>query len=186
MRLIDLLPLTTDRLTLRAPTVADLDACAAMHADPEVMRYLTPRDRDATAFYLGQIAATLDAGKPHFLTVTETATSAFVGLAGLFEMGDRFRVPLGEPAPLVEVAYRLARPHWNKGYASEAGRVLLDIGFDQLGLERIGGIADVRNEASNRVLAKIGLKFQRTFTTPERTLHFYALCAGERRITAMA
>ena len=40
MTLIEIPTLTTDRLRLRAFRASDLDACAAMQANPEVTRYL--------------------------------------------------------------------------------------------------------------------------------------------------
>ncbi len=47
---------------------------------------------------------------------------------------------------------------WGKGYATEAGRVLLWYGFKRLRLNRIHAHSLVRNAASHRVLAKLGMK----------------------------
>ena len=110
--------LTTERLTLRAFRESDLDAYAAMQADPEVMRHLgvgpnagMPRTREESwtsmAVMLGQWALK---GYGTF-ALEETATGTFIGRAGILHLA-------GWPEP--ELAYALARHAWHKGFAEEA------------------------------------------------------------------
>lgn len=47
---------------------------------------------------------------------------------------------------------------WGKGYATEAGRAAVRFGFEHLGLNKIWSCRMVRNLASGRVLAKLGMK----------------------------
>jgi RimJ/RimL family protein N-acetyltransferase len=47
---------------------------------------------------------------------------------------------------------------WGKGYATEAGRAALRFGFEHLELNRIWAYHMVRNPASGRVLAKVGME----------------------------
>jgi RimJ/RimL family protein N-acetyltransferase len=47
---------------------------------------------------------------------------------------------------------------WGKGYATEAGRAAVRFGFEHLGLNKIWSCHMVRNPASGRVLAKLGMK----------------------------
>ena len=49
-----------------------------------------------------------------------------------------------------------------RGYATEVARELLVVGFDLLGLRRVSGEAFAENVASNRVLAKIGMRLEAT------------------------
>lgn len=81
---------------------------------------------------------------PHFL-VTLPGTGA-IGSVGLGEHG-------GQP----EIGYWIARDHWGRGFATEAGRALLDIA-QTLGHRRItaGHFAD--NPASGKVLRKLGFR----------------------------
>ncbi len=58
---------------------------------------------------------------------------------------------------LAEIGFTIARPFWNKGYASESVRALLDYAFDTFGLHRITASADPRNAASCRVMEKAGM-----------------------------
>ena len=57
-----------------------------------------------------------------------------------------------------ELGYWIAVGCWGKGYATEAARAVVAFGFEQLGLNRIYAHHMVRNPASGRVLAWIGMR----------------------------
>jgi RimJ/RimL family protein N-acetyltransferase len=57
----------------------------------------------------------------------------------------------------VEVAWRLARPYWGHGYATEAARAALDYGFGQLGLREIVAVTVPANRRSRRVMERLGM-----------------------------
>ena len=57
-----------------------------------------------------------------------------------------------------ELGFWVAVEYWDQGYATEAARAVVGFGFAQLGLNRIYAHHMVRNPASGRVLAKIGMK----------------------------
>ncbi|MGP5665271.1 GNAT family N-acetyltransferase [Glutamicibacter arilaitensis] len=59
-----------------------------------------------------------------------------------------------------EIGYTLNRNYWGRGYATEVAVLLLQLGFENLGLERISATCDARNTASIRVLEKAGLTLQ--------------------------
>jgi RimJ/RimL family protein N-acetyltransferase len=71
-----------------------------------------------------------------------------------------------------EIGYGLGRPAWGHGYATEAVRPLVDFGFRELGLRRIGAIIDPRNGPSARVLQRLGFSH-------EGTLRQHTLMRGE-------
>lgn len=60
----------------------------------------------------------------------------------------------------VEVLYALGRPWWGKGFATEAARASVRLGFERLGLPRIVGFALPENAASRRVLEKAGMRLR--------------------------
>lgn len=54
----------------------------------------------------------------------------------------------------VELGYWIARPHWGQGYATEAGRAVLDVAR-MLGHQRVVASHFLDNPASGRVLRKL-------------------------------
>jgi [ribosomal protein S5]-alanine N-acetyltransferase len=59
-----------------------------------------------------------------------------------------------------EIGYALRRDQWGRGLASEAVRLVLELGFDRLGLERIWAVCDPDNLGSIRVLERAGLRYE--------------------------
>ena len=59
---------------------------------------------------------------------------------------------------IIQVGYFLLKPAWGRGYATEMAHALLRYGFVELGLPHIAGMTERDNVASQRVLAKIGLR----------------------------
>ena len=59
--------------------------------------------------------------------------------------------------PAIEIGWRLASLHWNKGYATEGARAVLDYAFKQLKLDEIVSFTVPHNLASRRVMEKIGM-----------------------------
>ncbi|MCC6390573.1 MAG: GNAT family N-acetyltransferase [Bryobacterales bacterium] len=62
---------------------------------------------------------------------------------------------------LITERFRLNRSSWGRGIAKEACARLLAHGFDDLGIDRIVGVAMAENVPSVRVLEKTGLRFER-------------------------
>ncbi len=70
----------------------------------------------------------------------------------------------------IEIGYLLSKPYWGKRLATESAIAGLDYGFNSLGFEKIIGIVHPENVASQKVLKKIGLRFQ------EQTEYFGMEC----------
>jgi RimJ/RimL family protein N-acetyltransferase len=60
--------------------------------------------------------------------------------------------------PAVEMGWRLASRHWNKGYATEGEKAVLAYAFTHLNLEEVVSFTVTHNQASRRVMEKIGLQ----------------------------
>ena len=142
-----------ERLHLRVPSMADLDALAAMWADPETMRYIgkgVPWTRD-------EVAARIERGaRAHaergfcFWTVVRNDDGEVLGQAGI--------TAIDFNGPEIELGYRLGRQHWGHGYATEAAALAAAHAFGPLGLERLVAVAYPENIASRRVLTKVGFR----------------------------
>ena len=145
--------LRTPRLLLREWRADDAEPFAAMSADPEVMRYLLPfPDRAAMD---GWIETARSHWREHGFgawVVELPGEAPFIGVVGLSHV--RWALPF---APAVEAAWRLARPHWGKGYAQEAARAAVDDGFGRLHLDEIVAFTVPLNQASRRVMERLGM-----------------------------
>lgn len=143
----------TARLLLRDWREADVEAFAALSADPEVMTHYpalaTAAQSRATVEHW---QAALDAGDFGHWALEEAQTGRFVGAAGL--MVPRRPLPC---SPCVEVGWRLARAHWGRGYASEAARAALASGFGRGGLDEIVSFTARGNARSRAVMERLGM-----------------------------
>lgn len=61
-----------------------------------------------------------------------------------------------------ELGFWIGKPHWGRGYCTEAARALIRYGFEEKGLCRIHAFHMARNPASGRVLIKLGMTFEGT------------------------
>lgn len=136
--------LTTDRLRLRAFRADDLDAYAAMQANPEVMRYLISGHTSTRVVVWRTMAAFLGQWvlRGYGMWVVEQRDGcAFVGSVGIFE-------PLDWPEP--EIAYSLDRPFWRQGFATEPATAARDWHFAHFPLPRVASFIRPENDASIR------------------------------------
>ncbi|WP_330239031.1 GNAT family N-acetyltransferase [Streptomyces sp. NBC_00525] len=144
--------LHTDRLILRLWRDSDLEPWAAMNADPEVREHLgellTREQSDAS---VARFRADFDRRGYGWWAVEVRATGEFIGFAGLDDVDDDM------PFTGVEIGWRLARPAWGQGYATEAALRVLAHGFDVLGLHEILAVTTATNHRSQAVMHRIGM-----------------------------
>lgn len=154
----------TSRLVLRLPTQDDLAPLAAINADPHVMRFIgdgTTRSREETAAGLARARQQWDERGFGMFAVDIRDSGQFIGWVTLAEPAF-----LPEVLPAVEIGWRLGRPYWGHGYATEAAQVALRFGFCACDLERIISIRHVANTASRRVMDKLGMTFDHETVVP--------------------
>lgn len=139
----------TERLLLRAWRESDREPFYQMCADPEVMRFfpsvLTREESDAI---VDKINAQQEKRGFTLYAAELRERACFIGFIGL-------SVPSFMPA--VEIGWRLARPYWNRGLATEGASAVLRHGFTDLGLSEIVSITVPTNLPSRRVMEKLGM-----------------------------
>lgn len=146
-------PRRTERLLLRGWSDDDREPFAAMNADPEVMRHFTEAlTREQSDAMLDRMELALQAQGWGLWAVERVDTGELVGFTGL-------SVPRHDlPAqPCVEVGWRLARSAWGHGFATEAAREALRVGFDGLGLAEVVSFTAVLNTRSEAVMHRLGM-----------------------------
>jgi RimJ/RimL family protein N-acetyltransferase len=155
MTTISIPTLSTPRLTLRCFTAADLDALAAIHADPEVNRYIgdgSPADRVTTWRALAGMLGHWQLRGYGRWALIEQATGRLIGQVGLHN-------PEGWPG--LEAGWLLARDRWGHGFATEAGHAVLAYAFGQLGADHLISLIRPANTASIRVAQRLGERLER-------------------------
>ena len=145
--------LRTTRLLLRPWRDEDHEPFAAMNADPEVMEHFPARLTPAeSAAMVERIHAGFRA-HGYGLWALEVADSGeFIGYTGLQPVSFEAHF-----TPAVEIGWRLARPAWGYGYATEAARAALAFGFDQAGLREVVSFTTPTNLRSQAVMRRIGM-----------------------------
>ena len=159
--------LETARLYLRRLTPADAPLLHALDSDPEVMRYIskgrpTPLHVIAEQKLPRWLRYYDEAPWRGFWAAHERATDAFVGWFHLR--------PDGYEPGATELGYRLARRVWGRGYATEGGRAFIEQAFGQTKCDHVTARTLAGNTASQRVMAKCGLRFEEPFVYPQTLL----------------
>ncbi|WP_255744485.1 GNAT family N-acetyltransferase [Streptacidiphilus sp. ASG 303] len=179
-----MIALETSRLVLRRWREEDVAPMAAVHADPEVMRWIrdgSVRDERQTRDGIRAWESEWESQGFGLFAVEIRSTGELAGFTGL-------SVPhfLPEVLPAVEVGWRLGRSHWGRGLATEAAAAAVRFGFEERGLERIVSIAQVGNHASERVMAKLGMRPVREAVNPTcgRRVRVFELSSDRYAATA--
>jgi RimJ/RimL family protein N-acetyltransferase len=138
---------------LRGWKAGDRAPFAAMNADPTVMRYFAaPLTESETNAMLERNAAHFEQYGFGLWAVELSSTGEFIGFIGLSV--PQFEAPF---TPCVEIGWRLAAQHWNKGFATEGAGAVLRHGFESLRIDEIVSFTTVENLPSRRVMEKIGM-----------------------------
>ncbi len=152
----------TERLLLRPFWPEDWDAVLAGVGEEAIARNLArvpwPYEEADARWWTSQPQ---DSSLPGF-AVVESRSGRLIGAAGLGRKAEDGEIELG---------YWLARSHWGRGFATEAGRGVLAVA-QTLGLRRIAAGHFVDNPASGRVLRKLG------FAGPGRLARRFSLARG--------
>ena len=182
--LAELENLTTFRLCLGPVKTADYPAIASLNADPAVQRFLClskspPTYEEALADLPCLLSTPVPTGGGLWC-IRSRSTSDFLGLVLLLYTDDDTEVEFG---------YRLLPKFWSQGYATEAGRAVVNHAFGDLGLTALCAIVHPDNLASSTVAKKLG--FLRTdcitrlgFNLDHYTLRRDPLINGDRQETA--
>ncbi len=124
-----------------------------MNADPEVMRHFPAvLSRAQSDEMVERLRAGLSARGWGLWALERLDTGDMVGFTGL-------AVPRFEAhfTPAVEIGWRLSRPGWGQGFATEAARAALDVAFGEVGLAEVVSFTTAGNSRSRAVMARLGM-----------------------------
>ncbi len=150
--------LTSDRLTLRPWVDQDAETVLDMYSRIEVMRYI---GRTPT------LITDLAQARALILRWQGLSTTELCGAWAIVPQG--WDAPVGnallkllpasgsgEPSGVTEVGWHLHPAAWGRGYATEAGRRLLQHAWDH-GLTEVFAVTNPENAASQAVCARLGM-----------------------------
>ena len=143
--------LHTARLRLRPFDGTDADHLFALHSSARVLRYWdapTWSERERAERFIEACHRMAAEGTGARLAVDRLADGTFIGWCSLSRWNPDHRS--------ASLGYVLDDVAWGHGYATEAGRALLQWAFSTLDLNRVQAETDTRNVASARVLEKLG------------------------------
>ena len=153
--MVDSIQLVSERLLLRRYKRSDMPSIVRLVGAREVaattLRIPHPYTEDDARKFLGRIA------------LEKTLTSFGIFLRKTGEHCGGIGLDLDSDHDRAELGYWIGVPYWGKGIATEAAREVVRYGFETLGLNRIFANCFVGNPASQRVLEKLGMKYEGRF-----------------------
>jgi ribosomal-protein-alanine N-acetyltransferase len=144
----------TARLRLRPFAAQDLDAIHGIWVEPEVRRYLWDGEQISKEKAETVLASSIESFENYgfgIWAVILRESGDLIGFCGFRYLDD---------TPEIELTYGISTPYWGMGFATEGAKAAIRYGFEEVGLDRIVGIADTENIASRRVLEKVGMRFE--------------------------
>ena len=144
--------LLTSRLRLRPAIAEDAPALHGCYGDPEVMRYWGEAPSGDMKQTTARLAASLDIDPAWHATwaILLRDSGQVIGM-----MNYNHRAPA---AKRLEIGYALARPHWRRGYMTEAIHAFLQHCFAGLKTHRVEALVDHRNTESIRFTEALGFR----------------------------
>jgi [ribosomal protein S5]-alanine N-acetyltransferase len=148
---------TTERLILRPFELRDAQAVQHFASDFEIAKTTLsiphPYPDGAAEAWIESLAPLAEKGRSYTFAITLRESGELIGCIGLNVHPEHARG---------EIAYWIGRPHWGRGYVTEAAREIVAFGFHELQLNRIYALAFTSNPGSYRVMEKIGMKYEGT------------------------
>lgn len=173
---MSIVELTTERLILRQWRECDRLPFAQLNGNPEVMKFFpNPLSREESDTLAQRCEALIKDRGWGFWAVERRADHTFLGLVGLHNPS----APLSFK-PCIEVGWRLDKPYWGQGYATEAAKASLEFGFKSLGLSEIVSFTSVLNLRSQAVMQRLEMRrdpatFMHPSVTPGHPLEEHCL-----------
>jgi RimJ/RimL family protein N-acetyltransferase len=173
--------LVSKRLTLRPWRADERDVFAALNAEPQMARYLSPFSREKSDAMLERIVAHFAQHGWGYWAIEQRQGGAPIGSCGIMHVS--FEVFF---TPAVEVSWRLSSKFQGQGLAREAAQAVLDFAFRSIRLDRIVAFTASGNAPSWGLMERLGMHKIGEFDNTEfpdghalRTNVVYGIRAGE-------
>ncbi|MEV4372053.1 GNAT family protein [Nonomuraea sp. NPDC049637] len=146
--------ISSPRLALREFVPTDVDGLLAIYGDPRVAEHMSfePRNREQVeSIMTGVMESARHDPRTDYCLAAVLPDGELVAFA-------RISIDLGHPLQnSAQIGFALRSDRWRQGLGDEVVRLLLRLGFEQLGVHRVWGARSPVNEASGRVMSRLGM-----------------------------
>ena len=147
--------LETDRLIFRSIRASDVYDIYEYSSNPKTSQYLLWEPHESIEFtkrFIDIILAKYKSGEFHDWAIVCKENKKMIGTCGFTRMDELNRV--------AEIGYVLNPDYWGNGFATEAAKRVMEFAFEELKVNRVEARFMFGNEASLKVMHKIGMKFE--------------------------
>lgn len=170
----------TDRLFLRKLAYEDLEDVYEFCSNPNVsgpMTWETNTTKEKTRQFLEHVITGYSKGEAGEWGIVWKETNKIIGVAAIIEWSNKHQS--------IEIGYFLSENYWGKGIVTEALGKIIEYGFTILNTNRIEGRCDADNIGSQKVMKKLGMKYEGTLRKNEwikgefRDTQYFSILANE-------
>jgi len=148
--------LDSDTIRMRRLEHADIPSIIEYASDIEIAKntYVPhPYPPEAAIEFVTMTREAWNNDDGYTFALIEKQHGDFVGVMGLHPEPRHYRG---------EIGYWIGKPHWGKGYATQALRLIIQFGFEKVSLNRVSARHFTTNPASGRVMQKAGMIYEGT------------------------
>jgi RimJ/RimL family protein N-acetyltransferase len=158
----------TERLIIREFQVLDIEALAQILAKPEVMQFSLDGvlSNKQTAVKIQSFLDSYQKNGYGKYALIHCQSRRLIGYCGI-------AVEEIEGKSENELGYRIDSDFWGQGLATEAAKACLEYGFDKFKFDDVLGIVEPENQASIKVLEKVGMEFVKESTWRGKVVCIY-------------
>lgn len=160
----------TERLLLEPMSTDDSQFIFELYNSPNFIRFIGDRNiktiADAENYIRNRFLPQIEKlGYGNYL-ITKKEDGKKIGSVGIFER---------DGLEVHDVGFSFLPEFEGKGYGYEAASKLMEVGFKEFGLKKISAITTKENISSQKLIEKLGLKFQKMVSLPndEEELMYY-------------
>jgi len=164
--------LETERTILTLLTEEDLPEMETMAREEDTFKYLKKFSSMSAEAYTQFLHTKLDQIRSrvgYHWAVRAKTDGRFIGAVNLNPIAGGSRLQIGA---------QLKRGYWGQGYASELMARLVKFGIGELKLPAVYGVFEKENNASRRLLGKLGFVFEKSYKEQDVELEVYHFIAA--------
>jgi ribosomal-protein-alanine N-acetyltransferase len=154
----------TERLILKPTTIADAEFIRTLYNSPKWIEFIGDRRistvKDAENYIQTKLTPQMQSLGFGNYTIIRKSDGEKIGSCGLYDR---------QGVEGIDIGFALLPTFEKKGYAFESVKYLKEIGFNNFKLKQISGITSKKNKASQDLLMKIGLTFEKNIILPNET-----------------